>query len=69
MVLPVFDQSAFAHERRSNPIEIRGRLYWQLGRPRVELFDDARMSLWAVFAFGVRRWSLTTLAHCMLPGR
>jgi len=55
MLLPVFDQSAFARERCSYPIEIRARLYWQLGGPRLELCDDPGLSLWAVFAFGVRR--------------
>jgi hypothetical protein len=69
MLLPVFDQSAFAPERGSYLIEIRARRYWQLSRPRLELFDDARLGLWAMVAFGVRRWSLTTLTHDKLPRR
>jgi hypothetical protein len=69
VLLPVFDQSAFAPERGSYLIEIRARRYWQLSRPRLELFDDARLGLWAMVAFGVRRWSLTTLTHDKLPRR
>ena len=68
VLLPVFDQSAFASKRGAYPNEIRDRLRWQLSRPRVELFDDARLGLWAVFAFGVRCGSLTTLTHGGLPG-
>jgi hypothetical protein len=69
VLLPVFDQSTFAPECGAYAIEIRTCLCRQLRRPRVQLFDDVRPGLWAMFAFGVRRWSLTMLTHAGLPRR
>jgi len=69
VLLPVFDEPAFASERSSYPIEIRACGRWQLGWSRLELLGDAGLGLWPVFAFGVRRWSFTTLAHGTLPRR